>query len=324
MSAQPKPSWFDQVRASAPNVLDVADGLGMGVRSRRFGPCPACGKDDRRHPPLTPRHGGNGWMCAHCKETGDAVKLAAWVVAGSPKPGPDGWVLVRNALAARGWCEAGGSTGSWSPPERAAEVALPFPDERELWGLLRACRPLRDVPEVQAWCRGRRFVDHLPAAVLPDVYRWPAWWPFRGRPWRLVVSMVDHTGTVRSLHARATEDTDRGKTRWPFERRATGLLFADPVVGRPMLRGKAAPRRVVVAEGITDYLAACRHAGGDTAVLGATSGGFLSLGLAAIPKSAVVYAWTDPDATGDRYAAEIARALPSFDVKRVDLRRRRP
>lgn len=293
-------SWFEELRAAAPNVLEVAEALGMGVRQRRFGPCPACGKDDPRHPPLTPRHGGNGWMCASCKETGDVARLAAWRVTGSAKPSPDGWSQVRGVLAGSGWCSPAGPASTWTPAPSRPMPELPFPDERELWRLLRACRPVSDAPEVAAWCAERRFSARLPAAVLPDVYRWPPWWPFRGRPWRLVCSMVDAGGVVRGLHARATEPTDRGKTRWPLDRRATGLLFADPWTARPMLRGKATPRRVVVAEGITDYLAASRHAGPDTAILGAASGGFAALGMAGIPRTATVYAWTDPDAAGDR------------------------
>jgi hypothetical protein len=203
-------------------------------------------------------------------------------------------------------------------------VEPPYPDRGEVMGLLRACRPIETVPEVAAWCVAGGLPGRVPAAVLPDVYPWPAWWPFRGRPWRLVASMVDAAGVVRSMHGRATEPVENGKTRWPMDRRATGLLFADPWVGRPMLRGLVAPTRVVVAEGMTDYLAAaCRYARRDTAVLGASAGGFLALGMAAIPKSAVVYAWTDPNAAGDRYAAEIVRALRGWNVQRVDLRRRR-
>jgi 5S rRNA maturation endonuclease (ribonuclease M5) len=92
-----------------------------------------------------------------------------------------------------------------------------------------------------------------------------------------------------------------------------------------MLRGEARPGRVVIAEGITDYLAAAQFASRDgpgTAVLGGISGSFGALAQTAIPETATVYAWTDPDEAGDRYAAEIARALSGRDVRRVDTRRR--
>lgn len=320
MIAQARTSWFDEVRAAAPDVLDVAAALGLTVSRRRFGPCPACGKEDRRHAALTPRHGGRGWMCAHCKETGDALRLAAWVVTGGPKPDAAGWDRVRGLFAAQGWCSGEAvPRGAWTPPPVRAPVEVPFPDPVELRGLLRACRSVGAVPDVQEWCRGRGFGGAVPAAVLPDVYPWPAWWPFRGRPWRLVVSMVDASGAVRSMHGRATEETDRGKTRWPLERRAGGLLFADPRTARPMLTGKGEASRIVVVEGITDYLAVASRAPAGTAVLGACSGGFAALGQARITAGAVVYAATDPDAAGERYAGEIAAAFRGTgrDVRRV-------
>lgn len=318
-------SWFDEVRQSAPHVLEVAEAVGLTVRRNRFGPCPCCRRDDPRHPPLTVRHGGAGWMCAACKEHGDAVRLVSWVVTGGPKPPPQGWDVVRAAFASRGWCAPGDNAAGWTPPPaREAPAPEPYPDPGELAGLLRACRRVEETPEVAEWCRGRGWTVPVPAAVLPDVTRWPSWWPFRGRPWRLVVSMVDAAGTIRSMHARATEELppDRdGKTRWPFERRATGLLFADPGVGRRMLRGEIQPRRVLVVEGMTDYLAACawqragRHE--DTAVLGATSGGFAALAMAGVPRDATVGVATDADAAGDRYATEVVAALAPRDVRRI-------
>lgn len=267
-------------------------------------------------------------MCAACKATGDAARLAAWAVAGRPDPTPAGWESVRDVLARYGWCSAPDAPrGTWTPTPRAPVAPDPWPDPTELRRLLGACRPVPAVPEVAAWVAGRGMDPALvPAAVLPDVAPWPPWWPFRGRPWRLVVSAVDALGVPRSIHARATEDTDRGKTRWPLERRCQGLVFADPRVARPMLQGLARPARVVVCEGVTDYLAAAQHATtdrGGLAVLGAASGGFAALRDAAVPADAVVYAWTDHDAAGDRYAAEIVAALPDHDVRRVRAARSR-
>lgn len=322
-AASPVSSWFDEVRASGPNILDVARHLGMTVRSSRFGPCPACNKDIPRHPPLTPRHQGSGWLCAHCKASGDAVRLAAWMVTREPRPGSEGWAKVRATLASGGWCSPGDGS-AWTPTARAPVAELPYPAEAELWRLLRACRPvLTSRPAAAFWAR-RRFGSAYPAAVLPDVFPWPAWWPFRGAPWSLVVSMVDATGAVRSLHARHVEAVavEGGKTRWPFERNAKRLLFADPMVGRPMLRGEATDvRRVLVVEGITDYLAAASRPSPGLAVLGACSGGFGALSEIRIPSDAVVFAATDTDPAGDRYAAEIAHALRGkvHDIRRLRL-----
>ena len=317
--------WFAEVRAAAPHVTEVAERLGLGVRRQRFGPCPACGRDDRNHPSVTARHGGAGWMCAGCKATGDVIQLAAWRITGTARPAGSSWGEVRSWFAAQGWCSGDGAVGSWVAPPRREVPKLPYPDRDELLSLLRACRPVEDVREVKAWCEARGIVGRVHGAVLPDVHPWPAWWPFRARPWRLVCPMVDAMGAVTSIHARATEDEGgRGKTRCPFERRGDGLFFADPLVARPMLRAQATPARVVVVEGITDYLAAARHAtqdNGGTAVLGGISGSFGAMAQACIPEAATVYAWTDADEAGDRYATEIARALKGRDVRRIDFRR---
>lgn len=316
-------SWFNELRTANPDILDVARHLGLAIRSNRFGPCPACNKDLPRHPPLTPRHKGSGWLCAHCKASGDAARLAAWVIAKEPRPDAQGWARVRASLGAAGWCSRGEGE-AWTPTARAPAPEAPYPAQAELWRLLRACRPvLTSAPAAAFWAR-RRFGPAYPAAVLPDVFPWPSWWPFRGSPWSLVVSMVDAGGTVRSIHARHTEAVavEGGKTRWPFERNAKRLLFADPALARPMLRGEAvAVRQVLVVEGITDYLAAASRPSPGLAVVGACSGGFGALADIRIPPDAVVYAATDTDPAGDRYASEIAHALRGKvrDIRRLRL-----
>lgn len=320
-------SWFEDVRQAAPRVDEVASELGLYARSGRFGPCPACGADDPRHPACTLRHGGAGWMCAHCKETGDALRLVAWVVTGRPKPDGPGWAAVRDVCARQGWCAPAEYAGTWVPPirpARAPEPERPFPEEPELARLLAACRPVGTDPVVAEYCVRRGFGPRLAAAALPDVYPWPTWWGFgRARVWRLCVTACDAGGKVRSLHARAVVDTAEGKTRWPAGRRCRGLLFADPLVGRRLLRRQALRvpvRRFVVVEGITDYLAVSSRCGDDTAVFGATSGGFSALATASIPADLPGLIWTDPDATGDRYAAEIIAALPHHDLRRMPRR----
>lgn len=319
-------AWADELREAAPDILDVAAHLGLTITRRRFGPCPACGQGDRHHPPVTPRHAGRGWLCARCKAGGDAIRLACWTTLGKDRAtSGDEWGQVRARLAAGGWCSADGEQRTaWTPPPpRQPPPEPPYPDGRELRYLLGACSPVSSCLPVARWCQSRGLdPQRVHAAVLPDRHDWPAWWPFGARPWRLVVSMVDAAGQVTSMHARATEDTERGKTRWPLERRASGLLFADPVYARPLLRGADCSyhvSRVVVVEGITDYLAAAgRREERGTAVLGACSGGFgalAALGAHRLP----VYVATDSDTAGERYAAEVERALPGADLRRVVL-----
>lgn len=253
-------------------------------------------------------------MCAHCKATGDVVRLAAWVMHGGPKPAD--WGAVRGFFAGRGWCE--GDRGAWVPPPRKPPPPEPgYPDAAALGRLLAACQPVQAVNEAVAFCFSRGWPLPVPAAVLPEVYPWPRWWGFgRDRVWRMAVTAVDARGQVRSLHARAIVETACGKTRWPSGCGCRKLLFADPVNARPMLRGAATPSKVLVVEGITDYLAACAQRLPDVAILGATSGGFSALGEAQLGNADVVIA-TDADAAGDGYAAEIRRWVPG--ARRVDL-----
>lgn len=303
-------SWFDELRASAPDILDVAQALGLQVRGTRFGPCPSCGRDSPRHHPITRQAGGAGWMCAGCKTTGDVVRLACIVLTGSPK---GDWGPVRAFFAAHGWCSAEGDV-PYAPrpaPKRVA-AELPYPDRREVLAVLGACRPAAAVAELHSWYASRGWNRRLPAGVLPDVYPWPEWWQgLRG--WKLVVPMVDTAGAIVSLHGRwPAIDSPHGKTRWPKGRRAGGLLFADPWRARPLLRGvNRGVERVLVVEGVTSYLSACCHMPPDVAVLGADNGGFPA--LARLPFSLPTWIATDcgdPDGTGDRYWREAKRAVP--------------
>lgn len=312
-------SWFDQVKQAAPDVLSLAPLLHLTAFRRRFGPCPACHADDHRHPPCTPRHEGGGWMCAHCKATGDSLSLAAWVITGSPKPDGIGWATVRALMAGQGWCQdSDEATAPWVPPTPApVREPDPYPDPDELRAMLTACRCVSDVPDVRAYCDQRGFGADVPARVIPDVFPWPKWWPHRPRVWRLAVSAVDAKGVIRSMHARATIPTDAGKTRWPEGCRADRLLFADPWTARPMLTGACKPGRVIILEGITDYLAYASRRLPDLAVLGATSGGFPALADAAIPSNARIYLATDDDDAGNRYAEQVAEALAGRELRRV-------
>lgn len=167
--------WFDEVRQAAPNILDVAAALGLEVRRNRFGPCPACGHEEPRHPPLTVRHGGGGWMCAHCKEYGDAVNLVAVVRCGTKRPTGNQWDAVRAVFAEHGWCVGDGNRDTWTPPPRRVAPVAPYPDHDQLLGLLGACRKIQTVPPVLDWCKSRGWNRPVPAAVLPDVYPWPTW-----------------------------------------------------------------------------------------------------------------------------------------------------
>mgnify|MGYP001593683254 FL=1 len=314
------PSWFEEARGAA-TVYDVAAALGLDRKRNRIGPCPACNKERDRdgRPPIGIGREGLGWRCWSCATGGSAIDLAACAIGGSRIPSD--WRPIRDWFAARGWCEPfrprHGDARPSPPVARPAPVRpIPeaeYPPEGPLRALLGACRPVAHVPAVAAWCSGRGLDPaHVPAAVLPDVYPWPGWWRHDARTWRIVIGAVDNRGHVRSLHARATVAGATPKTKWPAGCKAGGLLFADPWRGRALLRGEApGVQRVIVCEGMTDYLAMClamrQHAG--TAVLGATSGGFGALADVRWPLDVRFWCAADEDEAGENYAREMAAAL---------------
>ena len=92
-------------RLHAVDVAEVAEAVGLTqLRSRSWGPCPACtsekrGSHDKRGA-IGIRRDGRGWACHACKTTGDAVGLAAWTLFGTPRPA--NWGELRAALQERG------------------------------------------------------------------------------------------------------------------------------------------------------------------------------------------------------------------------------
>lgn len=309
-------SWLEEVRQSSPRAIDVAQALQLRVSRNRFGPCPICGGDDKRHPPVTTRDGT--WCCQKCKEGGSVTGLVAYALFGSmPGKGDTRWRQVRAWFADHGWCSAyaaGDAPRTYTPRTAPPpEAPLPFPPRPALLALLRACVSPAQTTILHPWFRSRGWTRRLPAGVLPDLDIYPAFWPHRAH--RLLVPCVSTTGEIVSMHGRIpSKDAPQGKTRWPYRCASKPLFFADPWVGRPMLRGEITPRRILIVEGVTSYLSACCHAPADTAIIGADNGSFPFLAETVIPRlDAPVYAapdCNDPDRTGDRYWREIKRAVP--------------
>lgn len=303
--------WFEESKASA-STADVAAALGMIVRRNRFGPCPVCNEDVKGRGIV--RVKGPVWLCSRCPAKGNTPQLVAILLHGTPKPAS--WSQVRAWFASRGWCSGDGTDAPrWTPPPpRPAPEPEPYPDEGELARFLSLGGAVEHDREVAAFWHARGFGARTGAAwALPAVHRpgWPEWWGcgYR-RTWRLACPMVDATGTIRSVHARAVvDDEGRGKTRSPKERRLDSLLFADPWIAVPMLRGERVACDVLVAEGITDYCALTSIALPGVAILGGISGSFRALAEVRLPPGCVVFVGTDNDAAGDKYAAEVVAAV---------------
>lgn len=283
------------------SVAPVAVALGLEAAGRnRFAPCPACSADrlargDRRGPVLL--RGDDRWWCALCNVGGDARDLVGFHLHGRRVSGSEDWRAVAEWLGEEHVVSL--------PPARPPE-----PPKRPPWQeVARALRTATALPGAAAeFLERRNLPATVPARLLDPGFR-ADWWPVTWSGiWPLVVPAVDHQGAVRSLHARAIGPAQR-KSTWPAQRDAAGLFFADPTHARLWLRGGRVPPSVLIVEGLTDYLRACAVLPG-WAVLGLESGSVPGLAAAPWLPGQRVYVCTDADPHGDRYAAQLAAALP--------------
>jgi hypothetical protein len=240
--------------------------------------------------------------------------------------GTQDWRDVRAWFAARGWCSSDGVASTWVAPVRPPPVEVPYPDADELAHFLTLGGPVEDDPEVAAFWHARGFGARAGAAwALPERARWPAWWPLGYKSlYRLACPMYDARGVVRSVHARAVRDPGtwpdgkaRMKTCAPKGVRGDSLLFADPWIAVPMLRGERVSCDILTIEGITDYCATTSQALPGLAILGVISGSCAAFADIVFPPGAVLFIGTDNDAAGDKYAAAIYAAVKD----RVECRR---
>lgn len=306
MTAPPtRTDWFAEVDA-ATTVAEVAERLGLTVRGRRIVGMRCCNSNDKR--------GGTTayaqtWVCK-CGAKGNTRGLVRLHL------GTEDWREVRAWFADAGWCSPDGYVSTWvAPPPRPAPPPLAYP---ELGDFLTLGGPVEDDPEVAAFWHARGFGARTGAAwALPERAQWPAWWGCGfARVWRLACPMYDAHGVIRSVHARAVRDPGtyddgqvRPKTHAPGKVRGDSLLFADPWIAVPMLRGEDIRCDVLVVEGITDYCAVTSVALPGLAILGGISGSFKALADVRLPPGCVVFVGTDNDTAGDKYAAEVVAAV---------------
>lgn len=323
-----------------PALAELAPRVGMTKAGGRWGPCPVCGaerasrdRSDRRGPVAVWSVAGvEHWKChaAGCDAGGIGAPslVAAYLFRAVLVKGDPRW---REVFA---WLR--GESPRMAPlptTRREAPPTTPRPPVAALtalWGT--SVRVSRSMPSLAAaaFLERRRFpVDAAGELAglreLPTEYAWPEWWPSGwASAYRLALPAFEPDGTFASLHGRSVGDV-RPKTRWPRmgSGSATGLLLAD-WAGVKLLRGDAALlaelRGVVVVEGFTDLLRtslAVARVRRPLAVLGAASGGFPALARVRIPAGLPVYVGTDADATGDKYARDIANALDPRPVRRL-------
>lgn len=197
------------------------------------------------------------------------------------------------------------------------------PPQEELLSFWQACLPVDAAVDVSAWehdpvqwIQGRKLdADSIAtgelARMIPDGVEVPPWaalgrlWPDAG--YRLIVRAWSARGECESLHARYTRpgDAKGPKAVWPKGFEGRGLVMANGAAVE-LLQGRGAPGKVVIAEGIPDWLS-CAVMRPELPIFGITAGSWPqdSAHAARIPDGTRVIIRTDSDGAGDKYAREI-------------------
>lgn len=305
-----------------PATLARLLGLEDGAKRQARGLMVRCPVHSENTPSCSMRVADDGTIalkCHACGWTGDALSLVA-VVRGLD-PQREFRRVLEEAASLCGYDLGDGAARAAAPPPRPRpRFVRGRPPRDEVDAFWNSCSSVTSNvgADVALFLSRRRIfpmdlerLDVLRVTPLELGRAWPAWWPERwSTAWRLVTRAYEPDGTLASLHARAVADVTP-KTRWPYDCRADGLVFADRL-GVELLRGRADNfDRVLVVEGLTDLAAAALWAEGRrVAVLGITSGSAAALGSIRWPSGVPVSVGTDTDDAGERYAQAVAAAIP--------------
>lgn len=318
-------------------VLGLIDGYRPGRVSR--GLLIRCPVHNDRNPSCIVSLGPDGTVrvkCQSCQWSGDVLHLIAAVHHLDVRAD---FPAVLGEAARLAGVDLAGEQGKGPRRPEAPYTPPTYPDAGEVASLWSSAVSVELDGEAHDYLESRGIdpgmVDLYDLArVLPRGGWAPSWARCRGRSWssshRLLVPVVDHTGAMRSLRAwrLPSDEAAEGapKRTAPAGKATGGLVMACPVARRMLATGQApswstptTPLRVVIAEGEPDFLTwAARVSDADgaaPAVLGVVAGAW-SLAMAArVPDGAMVGIRTDPDAAGDRYAADIRATLAERGVQ---------
>ena len=270
---------------------------------------------------------GIGVKCFGCDVGGDVLSLIAQV-HGLNTRSDFKKVLTIGAEMAGLWAiveDLEGRTPRQDRPVLVPAVAPPPPEpERDYPPAGEVARawdgglPVADDNEARAWFVGRgidpKKISADVARVVARAAQLPRWASYRGESWtrtghRVLVPMRGPGGDIRSVRGVRNVDGDSPKRLPPGGHKASGIVMACTLAAS-MLAGFYQPKRVLVVEGEPDFFAAVAwELAIPTAVIGLVSGGWSPRFAPRIPVGAEVLLWTDRDAAGDRYAADVARDL---------------
>ena len=145
--------------------------------------------------------------------------------------------------------------------------------------------------------------------ALPEAI---SWWPSAG--YRIVAPTYDHQGEIANIQARAIVFAEK-KTLFPKGSKASGTVFAS-ASGLDLLRGRARDARaVLLAEGLTDYLALSIVA--TVPVLSAPGVGLAESCVGPWARNRDVVLALDADDAGRKAIAPTARKLYQLEARSV-------
>ena len=272
-------------------AADILRTYGAGIqRAARPGvnvPCPGPSHTRGDKVPGLRVYSDGRWHCHGCGERGDAVDLFRLLTGAT----------LGEALAT---LDAGEVPTLPAPAAEPTKESTPAPVPLDMWPTWRAAQA--DAPALDAWLAARGIpagkVEGLDLVRLLDAgAAWPRSWAHYGR--RVIVPIWTHAGELAGFRGRflpgfgevvMPDGKKPEKERLPKGVRMAGRVLACPL-GRAMLRGEAAPARVVIVEGVPDYLTAAACFGnGDVApaVLGVANGAWSAEIAARVPVGALV------------------------------------
>jgi hypothetical protein len=327
-------------------ITKTAKALCLPVRKREIGICHACGATRRGRTdargPIGIRADDRGGKCHRCSLTFDPAGLAALIITGSTKPTRDQWIEVRNSCIRLGLCNGEDRTNAGKSSNGDRRPSMPTKEEfadnpvrppaSEVHALWESCIPVTDDDQVKSWMVNSRgftpqMIDNIAqrslARALNPKSALPAWCTYRGRNWietthRVIVPLVGSTGAIVSLHARALRPAgERDKAASPKGYEIRGLVLADQLSKLILAEGAPGwwkePRRVIVCEGVPDYLVWSSRYGDAAedapAIMGIISGSWSEEIAARIPNGCRVVIRTHNDHSGNEYAQKIISSL---------------